>query len=190
MGTEMGGLARVLAVTKPGGTMLCLGPGARAVAAQILGGMDLASRLVAVVPVGDMETDGTAPDPTEDLRFTVHPQASAAFLEDVSGHRFDLIVDLEDAGVRDVTALCLRRLAPGGIYLTGRSQTLDWAGWSLPAGEFTSARPSPGTDLLVVARHRESHPARRRGGRRARQSVTPMFSSRPRRVVKKGGADK
>lgn len=185
----LGELCRVLAASRPGGVFLCLGSGAGGVGAWVLNGMDLSSRLVIVVG-GDDEADLLRPILGDDLRVTVHVQGPAEFLGDVSEHRFDLIADLCPGPPADVTGLALGALAPGGFGVT-RHDIAELA--KMLSTEAPGSEHIPGIDSLVstglslepgvslVVRGPPRPRARRRGGRRARQGVTPLFSSRPRR---------
>jgi len=181
----LGELCRVLAASRPGGVFLCLGSGAGGIGAWVLDGMDLSSRLVIVV--GDDEAGLLRPILGDDLRVTVHVQDPAGFLGDVREHRFDLIADLCPGPPADVTGLALGTLAPGGFCVTRH----DIA--KLLSAEAPGTEGVPGSDALIstglplepgvtlVVRGPPKVRAKRRGGRRTRQGVTPLFSPRPRR---------
>ena len=184
-GAALGGLCRVLAASRPGGVLLAVGDGAGAAGIWIRHGMDLASRLVIV-------TDADAAGPLraeldDDLRVTVHVQDPAGFLADVHAHRFDLVVDASPDPPRARTRLAVAGLAPGGLYVTrggaagvaeaisGGNETRGGAGRL-----FLATLPgAPG--ITLVARGPAGASTRRRGGRRARRGVTPLFASRGRR---------
>jgi hypothetical protein len=165
-----GEMIRVLATSRPGGVFLCLGGGAGEMGAWVLGGMDLASRLVIVV----------------------HVQDAAAFLGDVRDHRFDLITDLSPGQAAELSRLALGRLAPGAFYMTRHSPaelTNMLSAQDAAAGNQESALDSnrfvlahlPGElGVTLIARGPQTILAKRRGGRRARQGVTPLFSARSR----------
>lgn len=186
-----GELIRVLAASRPGGVFLCLGGGAGEMGAWVLGGMDLASRLVVVVQDGN-EADKLRPVFDDDLRVTVHVQDAAAFLGDVRDHRFDLITDLSPGQAAELSRLALGRLAPGAFYMTRHSpaeltQMLSAQGAAagtresaLDPNRFVLAHLPGELDVTLVARGPQKFLAKRRGGRRARQGVTPLFSARPR----------
>ena len=186
-----GELTRVLAASRPGGVFLCLGGGAGEMGAWVLGGMDLASRLVIVVQNGD-EADRLRPAFDDDLRVTVHVQDAAAFLGDVRDHRFDLITDLSPGQATELSRLALGRLAPGAFYMTRQSpaeltQMLSAQGAAagtresaLDPNRFVLAHLPGELDVTLIARGPQKFLAKRRGGRRARQGVTPLFSARPR----------
>lgn len=181
----LGELCRVLAASRPGGVFLAMGEGAAAIATWIQDGMDLASRLVVLVEDGAARSLGAPFD--DDLRITVHAQASGAFLEDVRAHRFDLIADLHPGASADVSPRALAVLAAGGFCVSRHDATaLDAAiaagpdiGVDTRSLVLTRLAGEPGITLVVRGPRRA--PARRRGGRRARQGVTPLFSPRPRR---------
>ena len=186
-----GEMTRVLAASRPGGVFLCLGGGAGEMGAWVLGGMDLASRLVVVVQDGD-EADLLRPVFGDDLRVTLHVQDGAAFLADVRDHRFDLITDLSSGQAAELPRLALGRLATGAFYMTRHSPaqlTNMLSAQGAAAGNQESALgPNqfvlvhlPGElDVTLIARGPQKIQAKRRGGRRARQGVTPLFSARPR----------
>lgn len=172
---SLGELCRVLAASRPGGVFLCLGDGAGGMGAWVLDGMDLASRLVVVV--GDEDEAGAVrPVLGDDLRVTVHVQDPAGFLGDVSGHRFDLITDLCPGPPAAVTGPALAALAPGGFCVTRHARAA--------LAEIPDTDPLFCTSLALeesvtlIVRGPPKTPARRRGGRRARQGVTPLFSPR------------
>ena len=186
----LGEFTRVLAASRPGGTFVSLGHGADEAGAWIVDGMDLASRLVVVVGDGD-EAESLRTVLGDDLRVTVHVQEAAAFLDDVREHRFDLITDLSAAVSARLVKLELGRLAPGAFFVTRQSSAALSEMISQSAAEH-GARAAMDADGLVLARlpeelgitlitRRNPRPqAKRRGGRRARAGVTPLFSSRPR----------
>lgn len=186
-----GEMTRVLAASRPGGVVLCLGGGAGEMGAWALGGMDLASRLVVVVQ-DENEADMLRPIFDDDLRVTVHVQDAAAFLGDVRDHRFDLITDLSPGQAAELSRLALVRLATGAFYMTRHSpaeltQMLSAQGTAagnqesaLDAKQFVLTHLPGELDVTLIARGAQRIQARRRGGRRARQGVTPLFSARPR----------
>ncbi len=187
----LGEVARVLAASRPGGVFLCLGRGAGEMAAWILDGMDLSGRLVVVVQNSD-EAKVLRPILGDDLRITVHAQEAAAFLGDVRDHRFDLITDLSSGLPADLTRLALGRLALGAFYmslhgapqlsemLSGQTTGAEEA--ALDPASFVFAHLSGELDVSLIVRGPQRVQAKRRGGRRTRQGVTPLFSSRaPRR---------
>jgi len=185
----VGALARVLAASRPAGVFLCVGEGAGEAGAWVLDGMDLASRLVVVVEdTHAAECLRAVFD--DDLRVTVHVQDAAAFLGDVRDHRFDLITDVARYGSPRLTELELDRLAPGAFFMIrrnlgslvempaaagGRQSAMD------PA-TFVLAHLPQELGVTLLARRAPRPEARRRGGRRARARVTPLFSSRPRKT--------
>ena len=186
-----GELTRVLAASRPGGVFLCLGGGAGEMGAWVLGGMDLASRLVVVVQDGD-EADKLRPVFDDDLRVTVHVQDAAAFLGDVRDHRFDLITDLSPGQATELSRLALGRLAPGAFYMTRHSPAeltqmlsaqdaaAETRESALDPNRFVLAHLPGELEVTLIARGPQKFLAKRRGGRRARQGVTPLFSARPR----------
>lgn len=187
---ELGGLARVLAASRPAGVFLCLGRGAGEVATWILDGMDLSARLVVVVP--DNDTAGMlGPVLGDDLRVTVHVQDPLDFLRDVRDHRFDLITDFDPGHAAELTRLALHRLTLGAFYLSrhasaeltevlaAQSPASGDAGQQVTGLVCAQLPTEPGISLVVHGPRRFQ--AKRRGGRRARQGVTPLFSPRPKR---------
>lgn len=180
-------LVRVLAASRPGGVFLCLGAGETG--AWIVDGMDLSSRLV-VVSDDAVEADRLRAALGDDLRVTVHVQNAAAFLDDVREHRFDLIIDLGGTRVPRLAGLALGCLAVGGLLMTPiataglvqalAAPALDGDRARLDPACFAVARLPGEPAFTLVARRHPQPPAKRRGGRRAREGVTPLFSSRPR----------
>jgi len=186
----LGALIRVLAASRPGGVFVCLGRGAGEMAAWMHDGMDLSARLVVVVQ-DDGEADSLRAILGDDLQLTVHVQDAAEFLRDVRDHRFDFIADLNPGPADELARLALARLAPGAFYLCRHASCdlmalLDTGG--SPDGDsdtplddyrFSVAQVGGETQvsLLVHGPHRPR--ARRRGGRRTRQGVTPLFPSKP-----------
>ena len=80
----IGTWVRLLAASKPGGTLLHLATGTGELAAWLAAGMDLSSRLVTLI---EAEAVATAVTETiaQDLRVTVHRQDVDEFLDDVQG---------------------------------------------------------------------------------------------------------
>ena len=185
----LGELTRVLAASRPGGVFLCLGRGAGEMATWIMDGMDLSGRLVVVLQ-DNQEADMLLALLTDDMRITLHVQDSVAFLRDVRDHRFDLIADLNHGRAADLGRLALGRLALGGFYLSQhlareltellsvQDTVVSEQDVALDANSFAVAQlPAElAVSLIVHGPHRVQ--AKRRGGRRARQGVTPLFSSR------------
>lgn len=189
----LGQVTKALAASRPGGVFLCLGLGAGEMAAWILGGMDLSGRLVVVVQEDD-EADVLRRLLGDDLRVTVHVQEAVSFLRDVRDHRFDLITDLNSGQPADLTRLALARLAPGAFYMSlhtarelsellGVEHTVEEdleAALDTDSYAFAHLPGEPGVSLAVLGP--QKFEAKRRGGRRAKQGVTPLFSSNhPRR---------
>ena len=187
----LGEVTRVLAASRPGGVFLCLGRGAGEMGTWILDGMDLASRLVVVVEDGE-EAGMLGPIFGDDLRVTVQVQDAVAFLGDVRDHRFDLITDLNPEQPADLTCLALDRLAVGAFYMTRHSApelTEMLSSSDAAAGNHEAAQDSstfvlahlPGeVGVTLIAHGPRRIQAKRRGGRRTKRGVTPLFSSRPR----------
>lgn len=186
-----GEMTRVLAASRPGGVFLCLGGGAGEMGAWAVGGMDLSSRLVVVVQDGD-EADKLRPVFGDDLRITVHVQDAVAFLGDVRDHRFDLITDLSPGQAAELSRLALVRLAPSAFYMTRHSpaqltRMLSLQGTAaghqesaLDPGQFVLTHLAGELDVTLIARGPQRIQPKRRGGRRARQGITPLFSARSR----------
>lgn len=186
----LGSLARVLAASRPGGVFVCLGQGAGDAGAWIVDGMDLASRLVIVVAEAD-EAELFGAVLGDDLRVTVHLQEPAAFLDDVHEHRFDLVTDLSPRVSPRLVELELARLAPGAFFVTRQSPEAisDMIPAHRGAGVAAADRDPDAFELAVlpeelgitlITRRIQPPRAKRRGGRRKRAGVTPLFSPRPR----------
>ncbi len=187
----LGEMARVLATSRPGGVFLCLGHGAGEMGTWILGGMDLASRLLIVVEEGE-EAGVLRPIFGDDLRVTVHVQDAVSFLGDVRDHRFDLITDLNPGQPADLTCLALGRLAVGAFYMTRHSAPeltemlsssdaiAENHAAALDFSTFALAHLPGAVGVTLIAHGPQRIQAKRRGGRRAKRGVTPLFSSRPR----------
>lgn len=191
MPAALGEMLRVLAASRPGGVFLCLGLDAGEAGAWIIDGMDLSSRLVIVLE--DAEHAARLREViADDLRVTVHVQGMAEFLADVREHRFDLIADLGAAPCPARTRLSLGRLGLGGLYVcrweiaTLQAQAsaplaLDDADEAAPDLEaFVATRLPAELGVTLMAHRPPRPPGKRRGGRRTRGRVTPLFSSRPR----------
>ena len=190
---ELGELTRALTASRPGGVFLCLGRGAGEMATWVFDGMDLSGRLVVVVK-NNQEADALRPMLDDDMRVTVHAQDALAFLGDVRDHRFDLITDLNPAEGAGIAPMALRRLALGAFYLSlhgarelasilsmetaaapGEESALD-------ANSFAFAQLPAELAVSLTVHGPRRVQTKRRGGRRARQGVTPLFSSKaPRR---------
>lgn len=189
---ELGALARVLSASRPGGVFLCCGDGGGPMAAWILDGMDLSSRLVVVIDeAGEAEPhrDAVGDALGDDLRVTVHVQDAIAFLDDVRDHRFDLIADASAEPPAERVCLALARLAPAGLLLTRCPlETLEASMHAEPTqrahadpAAFAAARLPETLDATLLARRPQRSGGKRRGGRRARAGVTPLFSSKARK---------
>jgi hypothetical protein len=188
----LGEFVRVLATSRPGGVFLCLGHAAGEMATWILDGMDLSGRLVAVVEDNE-EAEVLRPLFGDDLRVTVHVQDALGFLCDVRDHRFDLITDLNPGDPADLTRLALGRLALGAFYLSLhaapelagmlRAQAADGGHCEAPlhADRFAFAHLRSDLGISMLVHGPQRFQAKRRGGRRARQGVTPLFSTRAKR---------
>ena len=187
--TLLGELTRALAASRPRGVFLCLGRGAGEMATWIFDAMDLSGRLVVVVQ-DNREAGELRALLADDMRVTVHVQDPVAFLSDVRDHRFDLITDLTPPKGTDPGRLALARLALGAFYLSlhGARELADILSVedgvapgeeaALDANSFAFAQlPAElAVSLMVRGPHRVQ--GKRRGGRRARQGVTPLFASR------------
>ena len=186
----LGALIRVLAASRPGGVFVCLGRSAGETAAWMLDGMDLSARLVVVVR-DDAEADSLRAILGDDLQLTVHVQDAAEFLRDVRDHRFDFIVDLNPGPADELARLALARLAPGAFYLCLHASCdlmaiLDTRGSPdgdrdtlLDSHRFSIAQVGGEVQVSLLVRGPQRLQAKRRGGRRARQGVTPLFPSKP-----------
>jgi predicted O-methyltransferase YrrM len=170
-----GQLLRALAVSKPGGTFLCLGAAAGDAAAWVVEGMDLSSGLVVLVQGADQET-ALARAFERDLRVSVRRQDAQAFLRDVHAHRFDLIADSSDGERAAIARLALELLRVGGLYVAARAGSVleqafapgtaasDPSTPQLRADAFELAHWDDGDDVTLVSRR----PARPQPRRRTR----------------------
>lgn len=189
--TALGELARALAASRPGGVFLCLGRGAGEMATWIFDAMDLSGRLVVVVE-DDQEAGELLALLGDDMRITVHVQDPVAFLGDVRDHRFDLITDLNpakgaDSGRLALGRLALARLALGAFYLSlhGARELADVLSVkdgvapgeeaAVDANSFAFAQLPAELGVSLMVRGPRKVQGKRRGGRRARQGVTPLF---------------
>jgi predicted O-methyltransferase YrrM len=173
LGAKLGRLLRALAVSKPGGTFLCLGECAGEAAAWILDGMDLSSGLVALVRESD-EAVALKRELERDLRVSVHRQDARAFLLDVSAHRFDLIADSMDGERPAIVQLGLNLLRPGGLYVASRAGNTLYAVFAQDAPESDPSAPrlvadafgvahlDEAEDIVLIARRPERSRPRRR----------------------------
>lgn len=169
-----GALLRTLAASRPGGLMMQLGSGFGPLSAWLVDGMDVTSRFIAVVE--DPVLAGHARECMGgDLRITVHSQDTAGFLEDVSRHRFDLVL-VDEAGVPGgVLQRLPGMLAAGGMIMLvtrragerGAAAADPWPG----SDELRLAPGLCGGHVLIASRLQHGMPRNRRGGRRARRAA-------------------
>jgi len=121
----------------------------------------------------------------------VHVQDAIDFLRDVRDHRFDLITDLDPGHPAELTRLALARLALGAFYLSRHTtaELTEVLGAPSPndgesgdqAATLVCAQLATEPAISLVVHGPQRFQAKRRGGRRARQGVTPLFSTRSRR---------
>lgn len=117
MGSEprTGALLRTLAATKPGGRFLELGTGTGIGTAWLLSGMDAESKLDTVEidsNVSDIARSHLGKDP----RVTFHSADGIAFLQKISGPRYDFIYADTWPGKFTHLELALSLVRVGGIY--------------------------------------------------------------------------
>ena len=170
---RIGAWVRLLAASKPGGTLLHVCAGTGELAAWIAQGMDLASRLVTLIDADRVAETVTATI-AQDLRVTVHRQDPDDFLRDVQAHRFDLIVhdQVPDAARIDAA---WRLLCPGGLLMIpglamrprDAAPTLRAAARTLESLDGACLCDDEGA-VLAAKRTPRPEPVRR-GGRRARR---------------------
>jgi predicted O-methyltransferase YrrM len=113
---QTGSLLRMLAASKPCGSLLELGTGTGLSAAWILDGMDSRSTLATVdnnQAVVDVALRHLGTDPR--IKFNVSD--GAMFLEEISGGAFDMIFADTWPGKYDHLEEALTLLKPGGLYV-------------------------------------------------------------------------
>ena len=176
----LGALVRSLVVAKPAGAFLHIGSGPGGLVPWIVDGMDLASRLVTILPIREIEK-AVAAVIGDDLRISFHRQAVEEFLDDVRAHRFDVIIHEGSPAASDRLPSIRNLLSPGGILLVANPRPLpaaspaadrdleqalnemtdDWV-WARCGGEQT---------IIATRRPARAAPGRR-GGRRARRALS------------------
>lgn len=172
----IGTWVRLLAASKPGGTLLHLATGTGELAAWLAAGMDLSSRLVTLI---EAEAVATAVTETiaQDLRVTVHRQDVDEFLDDVQAHRFDLIVH-DQVPPRARIEAAWRLLSAGGLLVVpglppaSSDETSNFAAIRGTLESLADACVSLGPNAapaLIAAKRTPRPEAVRRGGRRARR---------------------
>jgi len=115
---QTGALLRVLAASKPGGTLLELGTGVGFSAAWMLDGMDVQARLV-TVDSNASHLDIARRFLGHDSRITFTLMDGAAFLNSMlaQGRQFDLLFADMPPGKFQHVDEALRLLRPGGFYI-------------------------------------------------------------------------
>ncbi len=157
---------RALAAMQLSGIMLVSGAGAMDLAAWIIDGLDISSRLV-VHHEGELDPAKVRGCFNNDLRVTAHVQPLESFLDDVKQHRFALFV-LTDVDAKASTLdRVTQSIADGGVLVLAgvpkrvieKTQGLD--GFCL--------MHSDERQTIFVQRHPGNRPQRR--GRRRRNRV-------------------
>lgn len=170
-----GALLRTLAVSQPGGVFLQLGRGCCELTAWIVDGMDITSRLVAVV-IDPSLREISERHLGDDIRIAFHNQDALAFLTDIRKHRFHLIVFDEVPCNGDMVSAAAELVASGGFLIV--------TGLDSPQAEmvpeimeivanlegFHAVRLSGSADAAIATRCGVTHKPIRRGGRKVRMS--------------------
>lgn len=172
-----GALLRTLAVSQPGGVFLQLGRGCCELTAWIVDGMDITSRLVAVVIDSNLR-EISERHLGDDIRIAFHNQDALEFLTDIRKHRFHLIVFDEVPCSGDVVNAAAELVASGGFLIV--------IGFGSPQAEnattpeimelvanlegFHAVRLSGAADAAIATRCAVTHKPVRKGGRKVRMS--------------------
>ena len=182
---ELGQTLRCLAASRIRGVTLQLGAGSVALAAWIIDGMDITSRLLMVVEDESLLASARA-HIGNDIRVAVHAQPPLQFLADVSRNRVDLVVLDNVAADEALLDAAVSLLNPGGMLCALGSDgeapaSLDETAALLARREdcLLSRLRTPAPLLLAVRTPEDSRPVRR-GGRSARQASgrTPVANLR------------
>ena len=157
------------------GVTLQMGMASVALAAWIIDGMDITSRLLLLAPE-DATIEAARAHICNDIRVAVHAQAPLEFLREVSRNRVDMVV-VDDATVdRELLDAAIALLNPGGVLCV-----LDACGGATPGLDEIQDRvlargdclctllATPAPLLMAVRTPEDSRPVRR-GGRSARQA--------------------
>jgi len=160
-----GAFLRTLAASKPGGVLLQAGAGSAELAAWLIDGMDITTRLIVVVP-GREPAALVEREVGDDLRVAVHRQDPLEFLADIRAHRLQMIV-FDQPPPPELAAAALELVAPGGLLAScqgpgegARQAALERHLRTLDA--FHSTPLALGSGLLVAARRANPPPTTRR----------------------------
>ncbi len=157
---------RIIAASKPGAVGLTIGPAAVGYGEIILQGLDMYSRLIINVS-SHPDIQALEQQFHTDIRVAVHAQDSVTFLNDVSRHRFELVVI--DCAVLDETLLnTVIEMSPVGgfIVLLDVSDTTGELRRQLSEYCFHSL---VNEHCLIATRIASNHRPSRKGGRRTRR---------------------
>jgi len=163
----IGGLVRALAASKPGGAFLHAG-GAE-LAAWLMDGMDITTRLV-TIPGDPAQREVTTRHLGDDIRLAVHSQDPLDFLRDVARHRFHFIAFDEAPGDIALLEAAAGLLAPGALLLINALPAGDAA--AAPVAAFLHGQPGlhvgwlPHSTGAVLAVRSPERAGPRRGRRR------------------------
>ncbi|MDH3693788.1 MAG: hypothetical protein OER96_04365 [Gammaproteobacteria bacterium] len=159
---------RVIAASKSGAVALCIGPATIDYGEIILQGLDMYSRLI--INVGSHpDMDGLEQKFRTDIRAAVHTQDSLDFLNDVSHHRFELVV-IDCAVLHDDLFEVILKMSPVGgfIVLLGCTDIANSVRGQLSSNCFHNIIHE---DCLVATRIASNHRPSRKGGRRSHRSA-------------------
>jgi len=162
---DNGARLRGLAATRLGGIMLVSGDEGFDLAAWMIDGLDITSRLV-VHHEGGIEPSLVSQCFNNDLRVTTHVQPFGDFLDDVSHHRFSMLVLAAPELEASLFTTAASMMDDGGILVCAGSLAQKSNSFSEPDG-FCHMHTSPDQRILV-RRHAGNRPQRRGGRRRTR----------------------
>ena len=170
-----GALLRCLAASRLGGVTVQLGRASVALAAWIIDGMDITSRLLLLVESEALVAPARR-HVGNDIRVAVHCQAPVQFLREVSRNRVDLVIIDDARPDTELLDAAVDLLNPGGLICL--ADVARGGGDLQAAAAHLAARPdclgsrveAPVPLLLAARTPADSRPVRR-GGRSARQAA-------------------
>tara|TARA_Y100000588_G_C13927271_1_gene784136 strand:- start:50 stop:667 length:618 start_codon:yes stop_codon:yes gene_type:complete len=168
---DIGALVRVLAASKVGAIAMQLGIGNSEVAAWLLDGMDITSRLIMLIGPEVMPAQ-VGIDQNEDIRVAIHCQTAMEFMEDIKAHRFHLIVYDTLPSSNEELATAIGLLDEGGIViLLNSGPEIRWTDvltWLSSDRRMHSANVMNMGKVIFSVRRPHQMKTIRRGARRAR----------------------